>query len=475
MTDHVLRDGTPEEAGMDPARVQRLRDLASGWVKCGDTPSLVVLAAHHGVTVLHEAFGVPRHGDTTPTLQPDSIFPLASCSKPIAATAVMCLVDDGLIGLNRPFIDYVPELDVPGVQWLEEVRVADLLCHTSGIDDLRQGAFIEAAAKQAPELPPPAPGQYPMLNTRVRLAAGAPLAYRPGTAMLYSSFGYAVLGDIVRRVSGQPFWQFVRSRIFEPLGMRDSNYVLPPALRKRRVYRAPGMPGTEARGWWRGIDSPELDEADWAGSGLTSTAGDLALFLQMLLNRGSYGGRRILSPASVAAMTRHQVERSIPCILPWIKAATGERIDIEFPGGGYGYGLFIFGAGDRFENNGALASRSALGHLGNGGACVWADPECDLVGVFLSVSPRLHRDVLSMNSDLFQNAVHAAIVDYGVSSNRPAWRGTTTEWRTTVSLVCNIRDNSFRVLKLTIPARRILRFVSGQLYWELTCAPLRIA
>ena len=73
---------------------------------------------------------------------------MGSCSKSITATAVMCLVEDGLIGLNRPFIDYVPELDVPGVQWLEEARVADLLCQTSGIDDLKLRAFIDAAAGQ---------------------------------------------------------------------------------------------------------------------------------------------------------------------------------------------------------------------------------------------------------------------------------------------------------------------------------------
>jgi CubicO group peptidase (beta-lactamase class C family) len=396
---------------MDPARIQRLRELVGGWVKNGETPSAAVLIARRGIVVLHEAFGVLRHGDTTWTLRPDSIFPMASCSKPITAAAVMCLVEDGLIGLNRPFIDYVPELDVPGVQWLAEARVADLLCHTSGIDDLKLQAFIGAAADRSPELPPPAPGQYPMLDTWIRLAAGAPLACRPGSAMLYSPFGYNLLGDIVRRVSGQPFWQFVRSRIFEPLGMQDSQFVLPPVLRERRVYRAPGMPATGEGIWYRGIDSPEYDEVDWASTGLTSTAGNLAVFLQMLLDRGSYGGQRILSPASVAAMTRDQVDIAIPRIIPWIDSGTGKRMDIDISGGGYGYGLYIFGAGDRFRQNGALASISAFGHVGNGGTCVWADPEREVVGVYLSVSPRMHRDVFLCNSDLFQNAVHAAIID----------------------------------------------------------------
>jgi CubicO group peptidase (beta-lactamase class C family) len=81
-------------------------------------------------------------------------------------------------------------------------------------------------------------------------------------------------------------------------------------------------------------------------------------------------------------MTRDQVDIAIPWIIPWI-SATGERVDIDISGGGYGYGLYIFRAGDRFRPNGALASLSAFGHLGNGGTCVWADPECEVVGVYL--------------------------------------------------------------------------------------------
>ena len=109
--------------------------------------------------------------------------------------------------------------------------------------------------------------------------------------MLYSNFGYQLLADIVRRVSGQPFWQFVRSRLFEPLGMHDSHFVLPPELRDRRVYREPGMPGTEpAPGVHGGSDSPEYDELDLGSGGAASTARDLAAFLQMLLNRGAYDG-----------------------------------------------------------------------------------------------------------------------------------------------------------------------------------------
>src|SRR5262245_14844169 len=173
MTSPVLKQGPPQSVGMDPAGIERLKKLAAGWVEKGDTPSLAVLVARRGVVVLHEAYGVRLADDVSTILKRDSIFAVASVAKPVTAAAVMCLVEDGLIGLNRPFIDYVPELDVPVIQWLEEARVADLLCHTAGFDDVKLGAFIEDAGKRASDLPPPEPGQHPKLSRRIRLAAGA--------------------------------------------------------------------------------------------------------------------------------------------------------------------------------------------------------------------------------------------------------------------------------------------------------------
>jgi len=182
-------------------------------------------------------------------------------------------------------------------------------------------------------------------------------------------------------------------------------------LWRLRAYRAPGLPATEPTPLHGGIDSPERDEIDAAPSGASSTAGDLAIFLQMLLNRGSYSGRQVLSPAAVAAMTRNQIDKTIPAILPWVDRTTGERITFDLKGGGYGYGFAVFTEGDRFAANGSLMSTTAFGHIGNGGACIWADSERELVGIYLSVSPRFHRGAYTTNSDLFQNAVHAAIVE----------------------------------------------------------------
>ena len=128
----ILHYGTPEEAGMLPDRIERVKRLAEGWVADGHTPSLVVLAARRGVIFLHEAYGVLTPEEDSPPLQLDTIFPLGSLTKPITATAAMILVEDGLLGLNRPVVDYIPEICGEGT---EEVLVHHLLSHTSGYND----------------------------------------------------------------------------------------------------------------------------------------------------------------------------------------------------------------------------------------------------------------------------------------------------------------------------------------------------
>jgi len=411
MTDTVLTPGSPTEVGMDPVRVERVRQLCRGWVASGDTPSLQVLVARRGTIVLHEAFGALRPGPSAPPLRLDSIFPIASCTKPITATAVMCLVDDGLVGLNRPFVDYVPEWDGSGVDGLADARVADLLCHTAGLDDLEIDAHVGGRVANAPDVDP-ARDRHRLLENIVRFGGEVPLARPPGDAAIYSNTGFLLLGDIVRRVSGTSFARFVHDRIFDPLGMRDSHLVLSGELRAtRRVFRAPDAPGTLPGGWFRGIDSEDFDDFDAGAGGVASTAGDLAVFAQMLLNGGEYGGRRVLSPAAVQTMVTRQTAPSLPNIFPYRDPTTGERHETVVRGGAWGLGLFRHDNGDCFVTNGSLPSDQTYGHLGMGGSYFWVDPAEELVGVYLSVSPRFHRDFILMNSDLFTNAVHAAIVD----------------------------------------------------------------
>jgi CubicO group peptidase (beta-lactamase class C family) len=122
--------GDAEEAGMLAARVQHIRRLGAEWVGRGQAAALTMLVARRGVVVLHEAYGWLGPGPDTPPLPLDAVYPLASVTKPITATCALCLVDDGLLGLNRPVQEYVPEFTGDGK---DAVMVHHLLTHTSGI------------------------------------------------------------------------------------------------------------------------------------------------------------------------------------------------------------------------------------------------------------------------------------------------------------------------------------------------------
>src|SRR5262249_30260772 len=154
---------------------------------------------------------------------------IASLTKPITATAAMCLVDDGRLGLNRPVAEYIPEFIGEGKQ---AVMVHHLLTHTSGLTDA--DLLLHAEAERATAtIPPPKESQHPAVRQQLSLIYDAPLSMPPGAEMSYSNQGYALLGEIVERVSGQSLAEFARQRIFDPLGMKDTHYIVPDSVRHR--------------------------------------------------------------------------------------------------------------------------------------------------------------------------------------------------------------------------------------------------
>ena len=408
-----LRAGTAEEAGMSPARVQHVKELARSWVEDGTHPALVVLVARRGTIVLHEAFGTLTSEPDSPPLPLDAIFPMYSSTKPVTAAAVMCLVEDGRVGLMRPVRDYYPEIAAEGT---EEVLIHHLLCHLSGWRNLDVMTEIQRLLREEVDLPAPEPGQHPDIAAVSYLTRGVPLACPPGEAMQYCNFNYELLADLVRRVGGTPIERFAQKRIFEPLGMTDSSYVLPREHRERKVRRGEGMPGSDDLGPFSpGCDSERWEGQPWGGNGVHSSARDIAVFAQMLMDGGTYDGRRVLSGASVQAMRRNQVPEGVP--VRWERPGPdGKLVMIDFMGG-YGYGLFPFRHDVTPYMNGGLASPSSFGHLGFGGSYFWADPERDLVGVYLSVVRRNLEDVTSAwptadwRADIFVDAVTAAVED----------------------------------------------------------------
>jgi serine-type D-Ala-D-Ala carboxypeptidase len=382
-----LNPGSPEEAGMSAQRVQHVVNLAKGWVEQGITPALAILVARRGVIVIHEAFGRLEPEPDAPPLERDTIFPLDSLTKPITATAAMTLVEDGLLGLNRPVAEYIPEFIGEGKA---AVKVHHLLTHTSGLRDEDVYKYIEQKRGMV-DVPPPAENQHPFINEHLFLGYSTPLWKSPGTEMSYSSYGYNLLGEIIRRVSGKSLVDFTRERIFEPLGMHDTHRILPDSARHRLVRRPPELQFNTFLKW---VGLEESLKMPVASSNSYSTALDMAIFGQMFLNRGSYGEIRILSPASVAEMTRNQ-----------IPGISSRFMDEFFPEAAWGYGWSVGNKRSVFD--GSLHSVKTFTMSGVGGVDMWSDPVYEIVGVYFSVTPYPGL----VQQDLFTNAVMAAVVD----------------------------------------------------------------
>jgi len=386
-----LKYGSPEEAEMSPRRIALVARLAEGWVRDCIHPALVVLVARRGVIVLHEAYGRFGPGPDSAPLTCDAISPLASLTKPITATAIMQLVEDGIVGLNRQVQEYIPEFAGIGK---EQVMVHHLLTHTSGLND---SDLATHAANRTGIAPVPlaqavySPGVQEYLDARY----DAPLSKPAGAEMSYCGMNYALLGEIVRRRSGKSLAQFARERIFGPLGMVDTDYVLPDSREPRLMRRPPGAP-------YQYLNAHESLTSGSAMGSVTSTAFDMAIFGQMFLNRGIYGGTRVLSAPTVAEMTRNQI--------PGI--GTTFMDGIYYPEASWGYGWAIHGNGKWPYYDGSLQSSRAYSHGGASGVLLWVDPVYEIVGAYFSVfAHMITPDLAQWCADLFVNAVTAAALD----------------------------------------------------------------
>jgi CubicO group peptidase (beta-lactamase class C family) len=366
--------------------------LADEWVRDGIHPALVVLVARRGVIVLHEAYGRFGPGPDSPALVCDAISPVASLTKPITATALMQLVEQGVVGLNRPVQDYVPEFVGAGK---EQVMVHHLLTHTSGLNEMELGAHVAEKTGIAPVLLAQRVTSMPTVQTYLEQRYDAPLSKPAGAEMSYCGMNYALLGEIACRRSGMPLTQFARERIFGPLGMADTDYVLPDSRVHRLVRRPPGAP-------FQYLNVHENLTIGSAIGGVTSTALDMAIFGQMFLNQGTYGGLQVISSATVTEMTRNQI--------PGI--GTTYIDGMYYPEASWGYGWRIHGNGKWKYFDGSRYSPRAFGHSGAGGIYLWVDPVYEIIGVYFSVlAQMIPPSDPKWCVDLFVNSVTAAALD----------------------------------------------------------------
>lgn len=382
-----LRFGSPKEARVSPRHVRAIRERAPTWIAPNEHAAIVLLAARRGVVFLHEAYGRLGPAPDAPPLPLDAIFPMASISKVVTVTALMTLVEKGLVGLCRPVREYLPELVG---EHKDRIQVHHLLTHTAGIDD---DPVIEAWHVLDPStLPPPDETQHPAVHQILQVSYDTPLAFSPGARMQYSEIGLYYVGEIVRRVSGQSLASYAQVSLFRPLGMKDTSYALPPDRRGRLVQRSHEVPYHQYQ------TEPWMDRPS-PSSGVYATAQDMAIFAQMFLQRGQYGDSRVLSPLTVAAMTRNQI--------PGVSSRLGPMV---FPHAAWGFGWSIQAPLKGRVYGEPLLSGSAFSHGGAGGVELWVDPDREIVGLFFSVALRADESGFSETAtDLFMNMVTAAV------------------------------------------------------------------
>jgi serine-type D-Ala-D-Ala carboxypeptidase len=381
-----LHDGSAAEAGLSAARLNYARDLAESWVKDGIHPALVVLVARRGVIALHEAFGQLGPEPNDPALTRDALFPLASLGKPITATAIMTLVEEGRVGLTRRICDYIPEFDGDGK---DAVCVHHLLTHTSGL----RLSFEEFPNEVIARLQQPRhdASLHPVADAVLQIAFDRPLSMEPGREMYYDSLNYELLGEIVRRVAGRTLREVIHERIFDLLGMTDSQVTVPAELTHQVVRATAESP--QAVTW----AFPLLDGASGGGIGMHSTARDMATFGQAFLDGGRGRNGRILGPASVAEMTRNQIPGTPGVLLD-------ERHDEA--SWSYGWGISCHEKWSYFPTHPA----GTFHHGGASGVELWCDRSHELVCAFFAAATKeLTPEQLLWQADLFANAVTAAI------------------------------------------------------------------
>src|ERR1700738_3150279 len=328
----------PVPASFSRAKLERVGDYIRNEIATGKIPGAVVLIQQHGHPVYFESFGV-RDVESKLPMTADTIFRLYSMSKPITSIAAMMLVEDGKLRLDDTVAKYIPAFaDVKvGVEKRGEdgkselvleplnrpITVEDLLRHTSG---LTYGFYGDSAVRKLYANSDLFGGDFDNAQFVERIAK-LPLAEQPGTLWDYGH-STDVLGRVIEVVSGQSLYQFEKQWLLDPLGMTETVFHVADAT--KRPPAAEPMPEDRSVSPVAGIRDP-LTPRRWesGGAGMVGTIGDSARFTQMLLNGGSFEGRRYLKPETIALMTSDHIG-------PETKIA---RDYFYFPGASSGFGL----------------------------------------------------------------------------------------------------------------------------------------
>lgn len=400
-----LPTAEPEAVGMSSERLQRLDRVMQGYVDRDEVAGVVTLVARHGKVVHFSALG-ERNVESGSPMTHDSIFRIASMTKPIVSTALMMLYEEGYFQLRDPIAKWLPEfadmqVAVPSppqerlmgryktIPAASPITVQQLLTHTAGLSNsyrgITQPEFLEMSAERK---------RHDTVADMLQRLAQLPLNFHPGEHWEYGR-ATDVVGRLVEVMSGQTLDAFLRERIFVPLGMPDTHFYLPQSKLDRfaALYR-PNAAGKIELAEAATIESRFVAEPHvyFSGAGgLVSTARDYFRFHQMMLNGGELEGTRIVSRKTVELMTANH---------------TGDK-GIWLTGPGYGFGLGYAVVTD-LGPSGTPRSEGSFFWSGAYGTIFWVDPSEEVIGILLQqLRPYTH---LNVRPDL-ATMTYQAIVD----------------------------------------------------------------
>jgi CubicO group peptidase (beta-lactamase class C family) len=404
----VFQSAKPESVGFSSDRLNRIDGNINEWMKTDLLNGCVALIIRNGKIVYHKAFGYNDPEKTKP-LRTDHIYRIASQTKAITTAAIMMLYEEGKFLLDDPVSKYIPEFEKQQVldkfneadssyttiPAKSEVTIRQLITHTSGISYPQIGTKeANAVYHKAGLLAGIGVEQGRSLAEDVKKIAKLPLMHQPGERWTYG-FNIDILGYLVEVVSGASLDQFLRKRIFEPLGMNDTYFYLPASKHNRLVTLFEEKDGklkkAEEKIDFNGMvfsDYPRMNNTYYSGGGgLSSTALDYAVFLQMILNGGEYNGKRILARNTIRMMLMNQIG------------------DVNFGANKMGLGFGIT------TEKGSSILPTPEGVFEWGGAFAttyWADPKEKLIGI-------LYRQLWNTSqwnaSEKFKILVYQALID----------------------------------------------------------------
>jgi CubicO group peptidase (beta-lactamase class C family) len=386
-----LSEGSPESVGMSTERLARIDSMCINAISQGKIPGVVALVARNGIIVYHKAFGMADN-QANRELKRDDIFRIASQTKAITSTAVMMLWEEGKFKLDDPISKYIPEFKNPQVlntfnskdtsytttPAKTEITIRQLLDHTSGLGY----GMIDGDARcrmiyQKAGIMDVFSSENISIEENIKKLAKLPLLFNPGEKFNYCE-GLDVLGYFIEIMSGLPFDVFLRTRLFEPLGMNDTWFYLP----EDKAQRLVSVQKPENGSWSRypvtfyDPDYPVKGAKRFfpGGAGLSSTAKDYATFLQMYLNGGTLKGKRILSRTTIESIMANQVGILL-----------GENPESY-------YSLAFGVVTQKGQDNGGTGSKGSFGWGGYFNTQYFADPVEKTIGILMKQTQDANMD-----------------------------------------------------------------------------------